>query len=354
MVYKVVRRASKKQEVSTKRKMSQEQAQQTLKCWMESNREELSRKGMSEALKEFRSEYRATIGYKRRTQGTKITGKGAEKAESFSLYFSEYMEGGELKGEVPKSVRSKYMNWINFMYKEKTRGGKKVSPCYETDKECYDRLIELGYFKELNTVEKCKARAEEEKKKPKRKAGRKPLSDEEKADRAKKKAEEKERKANERALKKQKSDEEKALKKQKAKEAREAKKAKKALEKGEKKNAKKPKKTKKSKAKSTKKKKKVSKKPETADVNGTLDQEEYELEKQKDELDQKFIEQAQDDEDKFDCDDSESEAEDLDDAALEQLQQRLKKNDESVSSEDDEEVQEESDDESDDEESDDE
>ena len=153
---------SKKQEVSTKRKMSQEQAQQTLKCWMESNREELSRKGMSEALKEFRSEYRATIGYKRRTQGTKITGKGVEKAESFSSYFSEYMEGGELKGEVPKSVRSKYMNWINFMYKEKTRGGKKVSPCYETDKECYDRLIELGYFKEFNTVEKCKARAEED------------------------------------------------------------------------------------------------------------------------------------------------------------------------------------------------
>ena len=148
--------------------MSQEQAQQTLKSWMESNREELSRKGMSEALKEFRSEYRATIGYKRRTQGTKITGKGVEKAESFSSYFSEYMEGGELKGEVPKSVRSKYMNWINFMYKEKTRGGKKVSPCYETDKECYDRLIELGYFKEFNTVEKCKERAEEEKKKPKK------------------------------------------------------------------------------------------------------------------------------------------------------------------------------------------
>jgi len=319
--------------------MSQEQAQQTLRSWMESNREELSRKGMSEALKEYRAEYRATIGYKRRTQGTKITGKGAEKAESFSSYFSEYMEGGELKGEVPKSVRSKYTNWLNFMYKEKTRGGKKVSPCYETDKECYDRLIELGYFKELNTVEKCKARAEEEKKKPKRKAGRKPLSDEEKAERAKKKAEEKERRANEKALKKQKSDEEKARKKQ---EAKEAKKAKKALEKEEKKKPKKPKKTKKSKTKSTKKKKKVSKNPETADVNGTLDQEEYELEKQKDELDQKFIEQAQDDEDKFDYDDSESEAEDLDDAELEQLKQRLKNNDESVSSEDEEESEDES------------
>ena len=345
MVYKVVRRASKKQEVSTKRKMSQEQAQQTLRSWMESNREELSRKGMSEALKEFRSEYRATIGYKRRTQGTKITGKGVEKAESFSSYFSEYMEGGELKGEVPKSVRSKYMNWINFMYKEKTRGGKKVSPCYETDKECYDRLIELGYFKEYNTVEKCKARAEEEKKKPKRKAGRKPLSDEEKAERKKKKAEEKERRANEKALKKQKSDDEKARKKQEAKEAREAKKAKKALEKEEKNKAKKPKKAKKSKAKSTKKKKKVSKKPETADVNGTLDQEEYELEKQKNELDQKFIEQAQadeDNEDLFNSDDSESEAEDLDEDAMEQLQQRLKKKDESVSSEDEEESDDES------------
>jgi len=319
--------------------MSQEQAQQTLRSWMESNREELSRKGMSEALKEYRAEYRATIGYKRRTQGTKITGKGAEKAESFSSYFSEYMEGGELKGEVPKSVRSKYTNWLNFMYKEKTRGGKKVSPCYETDKECYDRLIELGYFKELNTVEKCKARAEEEKKKPKRKAGRKPLSDEEKAERAKKKAEEKERRANEKALKKQKDEEEKARKKQ---EEKEAKKAKKALEKEEKKKPKKPKKTKKSKTKSTKKKKKVSKNPETADVNGTLDQEEYELEKQKDELDQKFIEQAQDDEDKFDYDDSESEAEDLDDAELEQLKQRLKNNDESVSSEDEEESEDES------------
>ena len=333
--------------------MSQEQAQQTLKQWMESNREELSRKGMSEAVKEYRLQYRETIGYKRRTQGTKITGKGVEKAESFSSYFSEYMEGGELKAEVPKSVRSKYANWLNFMYKEKSRGGKKISPCYETDKGCYDRLIELGYFKEFNTVEKCKARAEEEKKKPKRKAGRKPLSDEEKVERAKKKSEEKQRKANEKALKKQKSDEDKVRKKQEAKDAREAKKAKKALEKEEKKKAKKPKKTKKSKAKSTKKKKKVSNKPETADVNGTLDQEEYELEKQKVEADQKIIEQAQADEeheDIFDSDDSESEAEDLDEDAMEQLHQRLKKNDESVSSEDDEEsdnesVEEESDEE---------
>ena len=82
--------------------MSQAQAQQTLEGWMESNREELSRKGMSEAVKEYRSQYRATIGYKRRTQGTKITGKGKAKAESFSSQFSEYMEGGELKTEVPK------------------------------------------------------------------------------------------------------------------------------------------------------------------------------------------------------------------------------------------------------------
>ena len=113
---------------------------------------------------------------------------------------------------------------------------------------------------------------------------------------SRKKAKEKERRANEKALKKQKSDEDKARKKQEAKDDREAKKAKKALEKEEKKKDKKPKKTKKSKAKSTKKKKKVSK-PIEADVNGTLDQEEYELEKQKVEADQKFIEQAQADED---------------------------------------------------------
>ena len=327
--------------------MSQVQAQQTLQGFLESNRESLLLKGMSESVKEYRLAYRATIGYKRRTQGAKILGKGVEKADNFGLFFSEYMEGGELKVEVPKEIRSKYANWEKFMYKDQTRGSKKISPSHETDKECYDRLIDLGYFKAFNTVKKCKARAKEEKKKPKRKAGRKPLSDEEKAERLKKKADDKKKKADDRALKKEKSDKLKVLNKQKAKEERDAKKAEKALKKEEEK-AKKPKKAKKSKAKPTKKKKKVSKAAEP-DVNGTLDKEEYELEKQKDEADQKLIEQAQvdeDDEKLFPSDDSDSEAEDLSEAELKELEQRLKNKDETVSSDDDEEVQEESADES--------
>ena len=136
----------------------------------------------------------------------RISGKGKKKAESFDAQMNQYKdsETGFLKGEAPEEYRKKFQMWERYMYSTIERGGKQVAPFHETDKECYDGLIELGYFKSLDTVEKCKFRATEESKKPKkaRKGGRKKLTEEERASRATKKEEEKKAKLEKRAAEK--------------------------------------------------------------------------------------------------------------------------------------------------------
>ena len=254
----------------------------------------------------------------------RISGKGKKKAESFDAQMGQYKnkESGLLEDSAPEEYRKKFQMWERYMYVTIERGGKQVAPFHETDKGCYDGLIELGYFKSLDTVEKCKLRATEESKKPKkaRKGGRKKLTEEEKTARTAKKEEKKrqekeakaKKKAAEKAAKDATKEEEKRQKVEKRRLEKEAKAKKKAAEKAAEKAAKAAAKeeSKKNKATKKKQKKKALETEAEKELKGTLTEDSYVEDEEQKKKAQEFQEKAnacQDDSDDDSSDDEEDE-----------------------------------------------
>ena len=212
-------------------------------------------------------ECRKTIPKRGRTRKEslvgRIKGKGKKKAESFDLQMKEYKDEstGGLRGSAPMEYQKKFKLYERYMYQSVERNGKASAPFHKVDKECYERLIELGWFKSLDTVEKCNARAEEELKNPKKtnKRGKSKMTEEEKAaKKAKKDAEREEKKRlkeEEKAAKKAKRDAAREEKKRLKEEEKAAKKAKKDAEKDA--------------------EKELQKKKNEDDLKGTLSEENY-------------------------------------------------------------------------------
>tara|TARA_B100001093_G_scaffold426258_1_gene420105 strand:- start:613 stop:1629 length:1017 start_codon:yes stop_codon:yes gene_type:complete len=268
----------------------------------------------------------------------RISGKGKKKAESFDAQMGQYKNtvSGLLEDSAPEEYRKKFQMWERYMYVTIERGGKQVAPFYETDKGCYDGLIELGYFKSLDTVEKCKLRATEESKKPKkaRKGGRKKLTEEEKALRAAKKEEEKkaklEKRAAEKAAKAAAKEEEKKQKAEKRILEKEAKAKKKAAEKAAEKAAKAAAKedSKKKKATKKKQKKKALETEAEKELKGTLTEDSYVEDEEQKKKDKEFQEKAnacQYESDDDSSDGEEQEVFDSDDEDFQAAQANLQK-----------------------------
>ena len=234
-------------------------------------------------------ECRKTIPKRGRTRKEslvgRIKGKGKKKAESFDLQMKEYKDEstGGLRGSAPMEYQKKFKLYERYMYQSVERNGKASAPFHKVDKECYERLIELGWFKSLDTVEKCNARAEEELKNPKKtnKRGKSKMTEEEKAaKKAKKDAEREEKKRlkeEEKAAKRAKKDAEREEKKRLKEEEKAAKKAKRDAAREEKKRLKEEEKAAKKAKKDAEKdaEKELQKKKNEDDLKGTLSEENY-------------------------------------------------------------------------------